>query len=171
MFLLQIWNLSTIGFHDSVWIEWFSLLIRRGKVKVLWWLVCKSHQCVKSKGQSHHGRGCFCKYLYSMLMVYGNNKAVIVFVSFFVFCLRSLSLSLMSNLPLFINTQVYILGGPVHSCLCPVFVSVCVFDFTFVFVFVCFWSLASASVCTQWPRLSLLHSCERCTQALQNCFD
>ena len=75
----------------------------------------------------------------------------------------------MSNLPLFINTQVYILGGPgyckytVHSCLCPVFVSVCVFDFTFVFVFVCFWSLASASVCTRWPRLSLLHSCERCT--------
>ena len=58
----------------------------------------------------------------------------------------------MSNLPLFINTQVYILSGPgyrnctVNSCLCPVFVSVCVFDFTFVFafVFVCFWSLASA---------------------------
>ena len=72
-FLLQIWNLSTIGIHDSVWIEWFSLLIRRGKVKLLWWLVCKSHQCVKSKGQSHHGRGCFCKYLYSLLMVYGNN--------------------------------------------------------------------------------------------------
>ena len=37
------------------------------------------------KGQSHHGRGCFCKYLYSMLLVYGNNKAVFVLVSFFVF--------------------------------------------------------------------------------------